>query len=71
MKASDEATPGLDAATVLPWALDMCSLLDAVSLAISREEYARAKVLLYGRFALAESYGIEVYRGAPASQGDH
>ena len=42
------------------WALDMCSLLDAIEKALSDSDYERAKTLTLGRFDMAGKYGLKV-----------
>ena len=42
------------------WALDMCSLLDAIEAALSSNDHERAKTLVRGRFSVAEKHGLEV-----------
>jgi len=42
------------------WALDMCSLLDAIEMALSDSDYERAKTLTLGRFDMAEKHGLKM-----------
>ena len=42
------------------WALDMCSLLDAIEKALSDSDYERAMTLTRGRHDMAEKHGLKV-----------
>jgi hypothetical protein len=42
------------------WAVDMCSLLDAIEAALSDDDTARARVLVAGRHRIAEAQGLNV-----------
>ena len=42
------------------WALDMCSLLDAIERALSDGEILKARKLIVGRHQIAEAHGLKV-----------
>ena len=42
------------------WALDMCSLLDAIEMALSDGEIEKAHTLIIGRHQIAEAHGLKV-----------
>ena len=41
------------------WALEMCSLLDAIEIALGNEDLDTARIFLKGRFRIAEAHGLK------------
>ena len=42
------------------WAVDLCSLLDAIELALSEGDIPKARAFLAGRFQIAKAHGLTV-----------
>ncbi len=42
------------------WALDMCSLLDAIEMALGGADFDKAYTLVMGRHQIAEAHGLKV-----------
>lgn len=42
------------------WAIDLCSLLDAIELSLSDKDFDKAHALVMGRHQIAESHGLTV-----------
>lgn len=42
------------------WATDLCSLLDAIEMALRNDDTDRALELVMGRFQIAEDNGLEI-----------
>jgi len=47
------------------WALEMCSLLDAIEMAAN--DPARVRQLVRGRFDIAEKHGLKVIMSGPSA----
>ena len=50
------------------WAVEMCTLLDAIEIALSEDDPDWAKLLVAGRFEIAERNGLTIHhmgQGAP------
>ncbi|KKL84525.1 hypothetical protein LCGC14_1963910 [marine sediment metagenome] len=48
------------------WATDMCTLLDAIEIAVNDGDLERVKTLVMGRFDLAEKNGLTFTIGGQA-----
>lgn len=42
------------------WAVELCSLLDAIEIALGQEDLNRVKILIGGRFRIAKAHGIKI-----------
>ncbi len=51
---------GLPAMDYEDWALEMCSLLDAIELRLQNDDAGGALNLVRGRFEIAEKHGLDV-----------
>jgi hypothetical protein len=53
------------------YVIDLCSLLDAIEQALNNKDYARAGVLVAGRFSMAKDHGLEIVVEGKASDLRH